>query len=57
MILPHPCLDLSVIPVEITCTTFLNGTLNTWWTVGDYVELVTLDYNCTGFGEGDLVSH
>lgn len=52
----YPCPDLSVIPVDITCATSPNGTLNTWWTVRDHVELVTLDYNCTGFGE-DRVSH
>lgn len=51
----RPCpADLSMIPVEITCATFLNGILNTWWTVGDYVELVTLNYNCTGFGEDQV---
>ena len=47
-----------IIPVEITCATFLSGTLVTWWTIreedDDYVELVTLDYNCTSFGQ-DLV--
>ena len=51
--------DLNMIPVEITCVTFLSGSLVTWWTVReedyDYVQLITLGYNCTGFGE-DLVN-
>ena len=50
----HPRPDLRKMPVEINCTTFLSGTLNYSWTVGDYVELVTLDYNCTGFGEDQV---
>ena len=50
----HPA-DLNVTPIEITCVTFPSGSLDTWWTVReedyDHVELVTLDYNCTGFGQ------
>ena len=52
----HHYPDLSMIPVDITCTTLLNGTFNTWWTVRDHVQLVTLDYNCTGFGEDQVSS-
>lgn len=51
--------DLNVTPIEITCAIFLSGTLETWWSVRDedhdHVELITLDYNCTGFGQEDLV--
>ena len=43
-----------MIPIEITCATYLNGTLNTQWTVEEHVQLVTLGYNCTGFGEDQV---
>ena len=49
-----PASDSSMIPIEITCATYLNGTLNTQWTVEEHVQLVTLGYNCTGFGEDQV---
>ena len=42
----------TLMPFEITCDILSNGTLNIKWTVTDNrVDTITLDYNCTSFGE------
>ena len=50
--------DFGLMPIQINCTLFLNGTLNIWWNQRDprVDKVVSIDYNCTGIGDEQVRS-
>ena len=50
--------DVGLMPIQINCTIFLNGTLNIWWNLtNQHVDkVVSIDYNCTGIGDEQVHS-